>query len=69
MSHITCHVSGVTFHVLFFFYKVVNLVGGGSVLNRHLHFKQALPKLCHSSKIEDGVEKKFHILIFPDNFL
>ena len=27
----------------------------------HLRFKQALPKMCHSTKVEDGVE----ILFFP----
>ena len=32
MSHVTCHVSHVTFSY-FFFYKVVKLVGGGSVIN------------------------------------
>ena len=25
----------------------------------HLRFKQAQPKMCHSPKVEDGVEKKF----------
>ena len=30
MSHVTCHVS----HVTFFFYKVLKLIGGGSVINR-----------------------------------
>ena len=43
MSHVTCHVSHVTCHETLFFsssifflslYKVVKLVGGGSVINR-----------------------------------
>ena len=41
MSHDTCHMSRVTCRVshdfmLWFFYKVVELVGGGSVINRAL---------------------------------
>ena len=26
---------------------------------QHLRFKQAQPKMCHSPKVEDGVENKF----------
>ena len=34
VSHVTCHVSGVRCKVfLFVFYKVGDLVGGGSVIN------------------------------------
>ena len=33
VSHVRCHVSGVTCHMYFFFYKLVGLVGGGSVIN------------------------------------
>ena len=32
MPHVTCHVSHVP-HVIMFFYKVLELVGGGSVIN------------------------------------
>ena len=35
-SHVMCHVSRVTYqvsHVTFFFYKVVELFGGGSIIN------------------------------------
>ena len=28
----------------------------GSYFVWHLHFKQAQPKMCHSPKVEDGVE-------------
>ena len=34
----------------------------GSFLTRqdpHLRFKQAQPKMCHSQKVEDGVENHF----------
>ena len=39
MSRVTCHVSHVMCHLshvmcqIFFFYKVVKLIGGGSVIN------------------------------------
>ena len=33
MSGVTCEVSGVTFFIFIFFDKVVELVGGGSVIN------------------------------------
>ena len=36
----------------------------------HLRFKPAQPKMCHSPKVEDGVENCFFLLgpIFLDNF-
>ena len=33
VSHVTCHMLHVTCHIFFFFYKVVKLIGGGSVIN------------------------------------
>ena len=41
MSHVTCHVSCVTFFFLSFFMKVVELVGGGYVI------MVAYPSSCH----------------------
>ena len=35
---------------------VVELVSGGSVINGHLCFKQAQPKMCHSPKVDDRVD-------------
>ena len=34
MSHVVCHMSHVVFLYIYIFYKVVRLVGGGSVINR-----------------------------------
>ena len=35
ISHVMCHISHITCHLFlyFFFYKVVNLVGGGFIIN------------------------------------
>ena len=35
------------------------------VLVLHLRFKQAQPKICHSHKVEDGVENYFFFFLDP----
>ena len=40
MSGVRCQESGIRYHVSFFFYNVVELVGGGSVFNRAQTWKK-----------------------------
>ena len=70
VSHVTCCVSHVTIYIYLFF-KVVKLVGGGSVINRAypIQFYRLLKNPCNIFKVNCNQHRTFHSDITMVSFI